>query len=85
MPQCKCWYYRLPDLDRWLLRNNLEGGTHAKKNDLSVQRHHYFTGKCDWCDDSVAKVYQLYDSELKIEGMVRLAQVCDDCQSEYKL
>ena len=56
-----------------------------KKHDLSVQRHHYFTGKCDWCGDSAAKVYQLYDSELKIEGMVRLAQVCDDCQSEYKL
>ena len=56
-----------------------------KKQDLSGQRHHYFTGKCDWCGDSAAKVYQLYDSELKIEGMVRLAQVCDDCQSEYKL
>ncbi|HIB91875.1 TPA: hypothetical protein EYO57_32600 [Candidatus Poribacteria bacterium] len=56
-----------------------------KKQDLSGQRHHYFTGKCDWCGDSIAKVCQLYDSELEIEGTVRLAQVCDGCQSEYKL
>ena len=56
-----------------------------KKQDLSGQRHHYFAGKCDWCGDLTAKVCQLYDSELVIEGTVRLAQVCDDCQSEYKL
>ena len=56
-----------------------------KKQDLLGQRHHYFTGKCDWCGDSTAKVCQLYDSKLEIEGTVRLAQVCDDCQSEYEL
>ena len=56
-----------------------------KKQDLLDQRHHYFTGKCDWCGDSTAKVCQLYDSKLEIEGTVRLAQVCDDCQSEYEL
>ena len=44
-----------------------------KKQDLSGRRHHYFMGKCDWCGDSIAKVCQLYDSELEIEGTVRLA------------
>ena len=56
-----------------------------KKQDLSGQRHHYFTGKCDWCGDSTAKVCQLYDNELEIGGTVRLAQACDDCRSEYGL
>ena len=56
-----------------------------KKQDLSVQRHHYFTGKCDWCGNSIAKVCQLYDSELEIGGTARLAQIYADCQNEYKL
>ena len=56
-----------------------------KKHDLLGKRSNYFQGKCDWCGNSIAKVCHLYDSELEIGGTARLAQICADCQNEYKL
>ena len=56
-----------------------------KKQTLSKQRYHYFTGKCDWCGHSAAEVAYLYDSDIQIGATVRLAQAGDDCRSEYGL
>ena len=56
-----------------------------KKQDLSGQWHHYFVGKYDWCSDSATDVSYLYDSEIEIGGIWRLAQACDEFRSDFSL